>query len=195
MQNVDGTAVSLADLKGKTSLLYFFLGELSRRLFSYNLSNLPNPGEAEREGSFFPGNTALVSITIDPQRDTASSLKEFGGRFQAEWKGWYFLRGDEEKTKALAKDYGVFVNKEKDGSFTHSNVLLLVDGKGDFRTYYTADEDTINIDRIVSDMVQVSKETKKIKGDGSSFCLRIFSCRHRHHRPDGYRRLSFPARC
>lgn len=28
MQNVDGTAVSLADLKGKTSLLYFFSGRI-----------------------------------------------------------------------------------------------------------------------------------------------------------------------
>lgn len=158
LQNIDGKTVSLADLKGKTVLMYFFWANCPDVCSptTFRMSQIQE--QLQKKGSLGE-KTMLVSITVDPERDTAEALKTFSSKFNADPKGWLFLRGEEKKTAELAQNgYGVFVQKDKNGNFTHSNYFLLVDGKGEFRTYYSGDEDRLDVDRVVRDMIQVSKE-------------------------------------
>ncbi len=71
--------------------------------------------------------------------------------------GWTFLRGEEAKIHKLAEDFGIMVIKEKDGNFSHSNAILLVDPKGKLRNYYDASNPELDVDHIVKDVVTLSK--------------------------------------
>ena len=63
-----------------------------------------------------------------------------------------FLRGEEAKIHKLAEDFGIMVIKEKDGNFSHSNAILLVDPKGKLRNYYDASNPELDADHIVKDV-------------------------------------------
>ena len=46
----------------------------------------------------------LVSITVDPERDTAAALSQYAERFTADHERWLFLTGDKEAIYRLARD-------------------------------------------------------------------------------------------
>ncbi|GAA4832794.1 SCO family protein [Paenibacillus vulneris] len=157
LENIDGKQVGLTDLEGKSKLVYFFFSTCPDVCppTTYSLSKVQD--ELIKKG-VFGDKTAIVSISFDPTKDTIAQLKEFSGRYHADPKGWYFLRGDEAATMDLANKFGVMVVKDQQGNFTHNNVILLVDKKGDLRTYYNGNDADLNIDRIVQDMITLSKE-------------------------------------
>ncbi len=81
-------------------------------------------------------------VTVDPERDTPSVLKEyisnFGGNTVA-------LSGTPEEVAQAAKEYRVFYKKvpTSDGGYTmdHTAVLYLMDRKGAFRDVIAYSED------------------------------------------------------
>ncbi|AFC28031.1 electron transporter SCO1/SenC [Paenibacillus mucilaginosus 3016] len=158
LENVDGQEVTLSGTQGKARLVYFFFSTCPDVCppTTYNLSKVQN---VLKEKGVFGTKTALMSISFDPTNDTRERLKEFGDRFQADYSGWYFLRGDEKYVIDLAKQYEVLVVKNpKDGSFTHSNLWLLVDAKGQIRTYYKGDAEDLDIEQVAKDLIQISKD-------------------------------------
>ena len=50
------------------------------------------------------------------------------------------------------------VKDPKTETYTHSNLFLLVDGKGDLRTYYSGNDEDLDVDKVVADLVKISKE-------------------------------------
>lgn len=159
LENVDGRTVTLADTAGKAKIVYFYYSTCPDVCLptTYTLSKIQ---DKLKEKDVFGTDVNLVSITFDPERDTKERLQEFAKLNNADLSGWYFLRGEDEATMAkLAEEYGVMVIKDKGGeTFTHSNWLLLVDGKGDIRNYYRGDDPDLDLDEIVSDLIQLSKE-------------------------------------
>lgn len=157
LENVDGSKVGLEGLKGKAKLVYFFYSTCPD-VCSPTTYTLSKVQDALVKKGGFGDKTAIVSISFDPTKDTQPVLKEFAGRFHADPKGWYFLRGEEKSTLDLAEKYGVMVIKEKDGTFSHSNAILLVDGNNKIRTYYNGNDPDLNTDEIANDMIQLSKQ-------------------------------------
>ncbi|WP_159886318.1 SCO family protein [Paenibacillus puerhi] len=158
LQNLDGKEVTLADTAGKAKLVYFFFSTCPDVCppSTYTLSKIQN--ELIKEG-VFGTKTALMSITFDPTKDTTERLKEFSSRYNPDYKNWYFLRGDEKETVELARKFGVLVEKDtKNDSWTHSNLFLLVDGKGDLRTYYSAHDENLDVQKVAADLIKISKE-------------------------------------
>ncbi|MFB6364887.1 SCO family protein [Paenibacillus elgii] len=159
LENLDGKTVTLADTAGKAKLVYFYFSHCPDVCppTTFNLSKIQ---DVLVKKGVFGTKTALLSITFDPTRDTPERLKEFSGRYHPDYKGWYFLRGDEAYTADLAKKFDVLVTKDpKTGNFTHTNLFLLVDGKGNVRTYYSGNDENIDIEGIANDLIQVSKES------------------------------------
>ncbi len=64
----------------------------------------------------------FYSITIDPDNDTPSVLREYRERFGARWT---FLTGDEEEIVRLRKKLGLFIPEIQDGSSNH-NVNMII---------------------------------------------------------------------
>ena len=80
-------------------------------------------------------------ITVDPERDTADALRAFLDRFDPRFVG---LTGDDEALAAARQAYGVFAERDAEGSadytMTHTSRLFLIDPSGRLVTNYTFDE-------------------------------------------------------
>lgn len=79
-------------------------------------------------------NLRFVSFTVDPERDSASVLREYGERYGANPDRWYFLTGPRADLHSLA--YNGFHIGDRDNPIFHSTYLILVDGAGRIRGYY-----------------------------------------------------------
>lgn len=62
----------------------------------------------------------LVSITVDPERDTPAKLREYAKQMKA-GDGWYFLSGSKEQVARALRKLGQYVEDREQ----HQNVFLI----------------------------------------------------------------------
>jgi protein SCO1 len=91
----------------------------------------------------------LVSITVDPARDTPPVLAEYAKHFQYDPARWHFLTGDQAKLSALGTE--TFHLNSVDGSLNHSTRFALVDRRRRIRGYYSTGEDGF-LTRLIRDI-------------------------------------------
>jgi len=97
----------------------------------------------------------LVSMTVDPDRDTPEKLAKYAAFYNATPGVWYFLTGPRETLNHLGQD--VFKLNAVDGSFDHSTRFVLVDRKSQIRGFYlTSEPDAIK--RVIADAKALLKE-------------------------------------
>jgi protein SCO1/2 len=95
----------------------------------------------EQQTSSYP-DLRLVSLTVDPARDTPPVLNEFARRFGGPGDRWFFLTGSPETLHHLARN--VFMVGDLVGVMDHSTKFILVDKKRQIRGFYsTFDADGI----------------------------------------------------
>lgn len=136
MENVDGNTVSLEDTNGKVRLFYFFFSNCPDvcPVSTFRLSQVQ---DILKEKKSFGKDSAIISITFDPERDTREALQAFGDKFRADYSGWYFLSGDQQKTMDLAMNsFKILINQDQDGNFVHMDLIGLVDRDGNLRQIY-----------------------------------------------------------
>jgi protein SCO1/2 len=84
----------------------------------------------------------LVSLTVDPERDTPERLAEYGARFGADPSKWSFLTGPMAAVQSAVVDgFKVAMEREKQGDFWeifHGEHLVLVDRDLHIRGYFQA---------------------------------------------------------
>ena len=78
----------------------------------------------------------LVSISVDPERDTPPVLNAFAQRFGAPTAQWIFLTGSPEAIHLIA--YQTFHVGDVLGKIEHSTKFILVDKRGQVRGYYSS---------------------------------------------------------
>ena len=84
----------------------------------------------------------LVSISLDPERDTPEVLKQYADKMKADQKRWHFLTGDKTKIYDLARDMKVTAQAAtQEKPIVHSEKLILVDQSGHIRGYYSSTND------------------------------------------------------
>lgn len=156
LTNIQEKTVKMNELDGKVRLVYFFYSSCPDVCLptTFFLSKVQN---ALQEKGVFGDKSMILSISVDPTRDRMEVLRKYAAQFQADANGWMFLLGDEEKVKKLAEEYGIMIIKDKDGNFTHSNSILLIDREGNLRNYYDASNEKLTPEYIVNDIVKLSK--------------------------------------
>jgi protein SCO1/2 len=157
LENWDEKQVASKDMDGKVRLVYFFYSNCPDVCLPTSITLSKVQDELKTKG-LLGSKADILSITIDPKRDTPAVLKEFGSRFNADTNAWKFLStGDEKQATDLAEKYGVMVVRDKDGNLSHSNPIIIVDPKGIVRSYYDPSDPKIDADYIVKDVIALSK--------------------------------------
>ncbi len=73
---------------------------------------------------------ALVLVTFDTMRDTPEALHAY--RTQRHLDGqWVLLHGSDDAVSELAALLGVKYKRERDGMFSHSNLITVLDREGE----------------------------------------------------------------
>jgi len=83
---------------------------------------------------------ALLSITTDPERDSAEALKDYARNFKANFERWSFLTGSRAELAQVWKAFGVNVTKTRSGEVQHTSLTTLLDRKGNRRVDYYGDK-------------------------------------------------------
>jgi protein SCO1 len=125
----NGKAVTDQDFKGKPFLVFFGFTHCPdvcpTTLFDMSEVMKSLGPDADRIGAVF--------ITVDPQRDTAASLKDYLSNFDPHVEG---LTGDAAALAAVAKEYRVYYKKVplEGGDYTmdHTAIVYLMDKDGHF---------------------------------------------------------------
>ncbi len=127
LQGPDGRVVTDADMKGAPFLVYF------------GYTNCPDIcpatlAEMSDVLARLPGKPIrALFITIDPERDTPQSLKDYLASFDPRIIG---LSGDREAIDKVEKAYRVYARKgpPENGGYgmDHSSIVYLMDAKGRF---------------------------------------------------------------
>jgi protein SCO1 len=97
----------------------------------------------------------LVSISVDPQHDSARALNDFAHRFGGPTDNWTFLTGSPETIHRLA--YEVFHVGDLIGNMDHSTKFVLVDKRGNIRGYCSS-LGTEDIAATLKDVAALRKE-------------------------------------
>jgi protein SCO1/2 len=104
----------------------------------------------------------FISITVDPQRDTAPVLKKYAQTMEANNK-WLFLTGDTTSIYNLArKGFLVDALKADDDNFIYSDKLVLIDAEKRIRGYYSGTS-TTDLTRLNDEIkVLIAEELRKV---------------------------------
>lgn len=122
-----GEEVQLKDFAGSPLIVVMFYGNCTQvcpiliqdtwRLYSEVDENL-------RE------QVNVLAVSFDTENDTPEVLREYAKYEQLDIEGWHFAVSGNANVRSLAMMLGVQYNKEGDGEFAHSNLVSVLDGKG-----------------------------------------------------------------
>ena len=129
----DGQPRTLADFKGKVSVLFFGFTQCPDVCPTTMLELAQVKQGLGADGERVQG----IFVTIDPDRDTAEVLKAYMSSFDP---SFIALRGNAEETAAAAKEFKVFYAKvpgKAEGSYTmdHTAGAYLIDPAGRLRLF------------------------------------------------------------
>lgn len=105
----------------------------------------------------------LVSITVDPVRDSSARLREYAQALSADLDHWTFLTGDRKEISHFARRELFLSSGPGTGGaedMIHSQTLVLIDRERFIRGYYDG-LDTVDLRRCADDMVLLSLEKKR----------------------------------
>jgi len=138
----EGKTIGSKDLHGKVYVLEFFFTSCP------TICPKMNENMVKLQNEFY-GNPefGIVSITIDPKRDSPQVLKEYAAKKGATLKNWYFLTGEKEDIYRFSNEgFKLYAgeNAEVEGGFEHSGMFALIDKEGYIRSRTVMNGDTEN---------------------------------------------------
>lgn len=122
----DGETIALADLAGKPQFLamaYTNCQYACPRLIA-DLKAIEAALPADSKANF-------VIVSIDPERDTPERLAHYASEQSLDTSRWTLLHGTPGDVLELANLLGVRYAETPSGDFTHSNIITLLDLKGE----------------------------------------------------------------
>jgi len=123
-----GGQVSLSSLRGKVVAIAFIytrcpLPDYCPRMMTNFLA------VKQRFAGRLNRDVVLLTVTFDPQYDTAETLRQYARRYSAEDEGWHFLTGTKADVARVCELFGVEFWPEE-GLITHTLRTAVVDREG-----------------------------------------------------------------
>lgn len=132
LTNQEGKTITNKDYLGKVYVVEFFFSTCPTICPVMNQNMLLLQKEFYGNPKF-----GIASITINPEYDTPSVLKEHAEQLGVKHYNWHFLTGDKDYIYNLAqKGFNIYAgeNKNVPGGFEHSGYFALVDKEGNIRS-------------------------------------------------------------
>lgn len=125
-----GHAFTFASLRGTPVALTFVSAHCSDAcpLINAQFSAAQSALERERIG------LRLLTITLDPERDTSGDMRRLAKTFSANPRHWILADGSVADVHAVMSAFGVVARRGPDGyAEFHSTAVYLIDARGVFR--------------------------------------------------------------
>lgn len=132
----DGKVLKSADLKGKVLLVSFIFTTCSGSCPATTSRLVQVQQELERGGQLKDGRVQLLSITLDPARDTPEKLRDYLKLYNVDPASWTALTGSAEELAKTVKDWGMWAKPAANGQLDHPSRIFLVDSQGRIREIY-----------------------------------------------------------
>jgi protein SCO1/2 len=169
LQNQLGDTVHIFDKEGKITVANFFFtscGSICPKL-THNMQKL--------QQSFIKGgnvrnkiDTSIVqflSFTVDPARDSVSTIKDYADRFGVNHDNWWMLTGSRDSIYKFAFEelkVDKFSEEPISPDFVHTSRFVLIDKQHVVRGYYNG-LDTNSISKLARDigLLMLEKDKKQ----------------------------------
>jgi protein SCO1/2 len=92
------------------------------------ISDLKNA--VRRASSESQKEVAVLLVSLDPERDTTTALKELATRHHRDLPNWRFTHTSAESTRELAAVLGIKYKKLEGGAIRHTSLMSVLDGRG-----------------------------------------------------------------
>jgi protein SCO1 len=137
LMNQDNQRFDSTQLRGKVLVLNFIFTTCTDvcPLFTMNLAALQRNLNGRYADELF-----FISVTTDPEIDSAKHLKAYGQRHGADFKNWAFLTGSESQLKEVWNNFGVTVIKKSRGLVQHTSLTTVIDRQGFRRMNYLGEK-------------------------------------------------------
>jgi protein SCO1/2 len=133
-----GKAVRLTDFKGQVVLVGFVFTTCNGSCPATTHRMVMVQEELKRRGRWNK-DIRLVSITLDPARDTPEKLQAYMRLYDIDPAGWSFLTGPAEKVNAVIAAWDMWARPAANGQLDHPSRIFLVDHQGQVREIYNLD--------------------------------------------------------
>ena len=132
--DLDGRVVSLADLRGHVALVSFVYTRCTTAcpLLTARLAVLQRRAAGLRPTE----RPVLVTITVDPERDSTERLRQYAARFAADLTTWRFLRDEPPRLAPVLSAWDEWTRPIAGGELDHPARVYLLDRATRIREIY-----------------------------------------------------------
>ncbi|MFV0305231.1 MAG: SCO family protein [Moheibacter sp.] len=136
LKNEDGQIITTEDLEGKVYVVEFFFTNCP------TICPIMNQNLKKVEENINNSNFTIVSITIDPKRDTPKALKEHKEKLKISNPNWHFLTGSRDYIYRLSKKFNIYIGEDENTAegLDHSGKFALVDREGNIRSRFNENQ-------------------------------------------------------
>ncbi len=133
----DGGDLRLSDLRGKVVLVSFIFTTCNGSCPATTHRMSATAQLLKDKGLFDGDGVRLVSITLDPARDTPEALKRYMRLYEADAAHWSFLTGPPEQVQKVLTAWDMWTKPAANGQLDHPSRVFLLDKRGRVREIYS----------------------------------------------------------
>jgi protein SCO1/2 len=132
----DGKPLRRSDLHGKVLLVGFVFTTCNGTCpaTTHRMSQVEQA--LQTRGLLKGDRIRLLSITLDPARDTPEVLRGYRRLYDVESAAWSFLTGPPEQVAKTVAAWGMWAKPAANGQLDHPSRVFLVDRRGRIREIY-----------------------------------------------------------
>lgn len=132
LTNQNNQTISEKDMLGRVYVVEFFFANCP------TICPVMNQNLKKIEKEINHPDFGIISITIDPKRDTPENLKIHAEHLGITNPNWYFLSGDRDYIYDLSKKFNIYVGEDETTAegLNHSGKFALIDKKGNIRSRF-----------------------------------------------------------
>jgi protein SCO1/2 len=132
----NGKEVSAGDLSGKVVLISFVFTTCNGSCPATTHRMEKVQAALMARGLLKDDRVRLLSITLDPRRDTPEKLHGYMQLYDADPASWSFLTGPEERVRHVSAAFGMWARPSANGQLDHPSRIFLVDSRRQVREIY-----------------------------------------------------------